>query len=102
MDYIKSVFQRANLQQLREFLLYGQEGCKLDQRPYLEQLREADDAVDDTLEQYIPDPKALDRAADKISHAFSVYEAVYTEIGLQTGAALVFELLRPFLRLKGE
>ena len=97
MNFIKQIFPRANLSQISEFILYGQELCQADRRPYSEQIKEAYDIADATLEKFIKDPEEFEEADVKFNRVFGVYESVYTQIGLHAGAALVFELLRPFL-----
>ena len=87
MNYIDEIFARADIQQIRAFLMDGAEGV-IDPRPYKERIDSADRALSDRLHRDYPNADDLNEIIS-IKNAYgSAIEDVYMEIGLQIGAIL--------------
>ncbi len=92
--YIKDIFARLDLQQIREFLLYGAGNYDMQDKTYAERLKEASGPVFSNIESLFADDKPKrEKAASDVSHALSTYNDVYMEIGMKAGARLVYQLL---------
>lgn len=98
MEDFVQMLKRAHIQQLRSFLM---EGVDLDNwyeeedtRPLEQRVWEEERPIWQLLEDTFPDGKALDDAVDKLGHALAVNQSVYMEIGIRSGAILMFDLLR--------
>lgn len=85
------VFERVNLQFLREFLLYEGE-CEKEIGTYQERLSRAERLVIDKLRLY---PKLCTRTelTDTLYHYVNVTQNVYMEVGIKCGAMLAAQLL---------
>ena len=88
MNEISAIFRRADIRQIRSFLLYGTEEVHTDPRPYAERIESACWAVSDRLRADYPDEEALEAVLQPIYGYASAVEEVYMEIGLQAGAML--------------
>ena len=88
MNYIHEIFTRADIQQIREFLLHGTEETSLDPRPYKERIDSAHKAFTARLHRDYPDEKDFEEVTEPIYHYVNAIEEVYMEIGLQAGAIL--------------
>lgn len=93
MDYVKNIFKRMDIQQLRAFLLNGTENFEIENITYGEKLRDGSDSIYKRLECLYQDETELDKAVADLSTALTVYEEVYTEIGMKFGARILFQLL---------
>ena len=89
-----SVFQRADIQVIRELLIsgYGDENS-IDKRPYRQRIDEDTRPMHQFLESKYPDGKELDAAFSVISDAITAHQEVYFEIGMKCGARLLHQLL---------
>ena len=88
MNYIDEIFTRADIQQIRGFLLGGTEGDGIDPRPYQERIESAHDAFTARLQRDYPDEKDFEEITESIYNYATAIEEVYMEIGLQVGAIL--------------
>ena len=88
MNYIAEIFARANIQQIRDFLLYGTEGNGVDPRPYVERIESARRAFSERLRRDYPDEKDFEEITEPIYSYAGAVEQVYMEVGLQVGAIL--------------
>lgn len=94
MDYIKETFERMNLRQIRQFLLYGVDELSQGmQQPYKDRLKEESNPIYDRLKSIYSDETELDKSYADLSQALTAYESVYTEIGMKAGASLIYKLL---------
>lgn len=93
MNYIEAIFQRANVQQIREFLLNGAEIWEVNKEPYDERLIKGLDNAIKMLHAYLPDN--CEKIENEIIEATTVYAEVYMEIGLQAGIMLAMQFLNP-------
>ncbi|MCL2774002.1 MAG: hypothetical protein FWD71_11695 [Oscillospiraceae bacterium] len=92
-NYIKDIFSRMDLQQIREFLLYETSPVEIDTRPYEERLKDDSESIVERLKQLYPDEREFDKAMSDYENAVAASEAVYLEIGMKAGARLLFQLL---------
>ncbi len=88
MNYIDEIFARADIQQIRGFLLHGVEETNLDPRPYKERIESAYKAFFDRLHRNCPNEKDFKEVISPIYDYATAIEEVYMEIGLQVGAIL--------------
>jgi hypothetical protein len=92
-EYINEIFARMNVQQFREFVVYGQEDKHTDTKPYHTRLKENSDPIYNLLRSLNLDTAEHDKFANALSQALATHCAVYTEIGMKTGARLIHQLL---------
>lgn len=85
---VDEIFMRADIQQIREFLLHGVEEINLDPRPYKERIESAHKAFSDRLHRNCPNQKDFEEITDPIYDYATAIQEVYMEIGLQVGAIL--------------
>lgn len=93
MGYINDTFGRMELQQIREFLLYGTENYFPSDLPYNQRLKSGSNTLYERINRLYPDQDERDKAAADIAEALSAYEGVYMELGMKAGARLLFQLL---------
>ena len=88
MNYISEIFTRADIQQIREFLLHGVEENTVDPRPYKERIESAHIAFTTRLHRDYPNEKDFEEITEPIYDYVTATQEVYMEIGLQIGAIL--------------
>ena len=93
MDYIQHIFDRAQLPNLRAFLLDGVELFDSEPATYAQRLRDSTDCALEALRRYFPD--GCEPLEEALVRAAGTAGEVYMEIGLQVGAMLVAQLLTP-------
>jgi len=93
MDYIKDVFSRMNLRQIRGFLLFGTDDFDEQAQPYSDKLKKSSDPIFKRLESIYPDGAERDEATGEMSDALAATEYVYMELGMKAGARLLYQLL---------
>jgi len=93
MDYIKDAFNRMDLRQIRQFLLYGVDDFDRENQPYRDRLKNGSDPIYHRLNGLYPEEAERDKAAADLSLALTAYEAVYMELGMKAGARLIHQLL---------
>ena len=93
MDCISDILARANLQQIREFILYGSESLDVSKKDYLQRLTEAREAAIVAIDEKVSDPAAADALTELMFAYASSVGDVYMEIGMQCGASLSSQLL---------
>ena len=91
MNYIDEIFLRADIQQLRMFLLYGVDGDP-DPRPYQERLDSAQKPMTARFQQDYPDMEKYEEMTGLVYNYVGAIEEVYMEIGLQVGALLAAQV----------
>lgn len=90
MSYIDEIFERADLQLVREFILHGGE-CDVDPRTYKERVEIPQRRLVAKLrERY--EGKEEEEITNLVYDYGSASEDVYMEIGLQVGAILVAQV----------
>ncbi|MCL2563950.1 MAG: hypothetical protein FWE08_07945 [Oscillospiraceae bacterium] len=90
---IGNIFTRADLTQVRGFLLHGAESCEPEAEPYHTRLKNGHAAIYKRLESIYPNETHRDEATAELSQALGAYESVYTEIGIKVGARILYQLL---------
>jgi len=90
---IEEIFERANLQQIREFLLTGMERDKIDHRTYNERLEKDSHDILERIKNISKNDSEFDRIFSEFLEAKITYTEVFLEIGMKVGARLMFQLL---------
>ncbi|MPN36775.1 hypothetical protein SDC9_184286 [bioreactor metagenome] len=90
MGYISEIFERANIQHIREFLLNGGELLEVNPAPYEQRLADDLKKALGMVQAYIPEEH--EQIQNTILQAVSSYEDVYMEIGLQVGIRLAMQI----------
>lgn len=96
MSYISEIFERANLQQICNFLLYGTEAVVISDKSYTERIKEANSKITSIIKEKLSennDAKEIESVINDILSFSSDSENVYMEIGMQCGAMLCNDLL---------
>lgn len=91
MNYIDEIFLRADIRQIRAFLLTGA-SKDLDPRPYWERVRAADRQMDLELSKRYPDEEEREEVISCVYCYGDVLKDVYLELGLQAGALLAGQM----------
>lgn len=92
-DYIKEAFERMNLHQFSNFILYGTDDYAEEVQSYRDKLKQDSDAIYKRLEMVYPNEAELDNAVADLSQALTAYEYVYMELGMKAGARMLHQLL---------
>lgn len=98
MSYIDQIFSRANIQQIRSFLMYGTEELSVDRRTCKERLDAARKMMTEKLHELCDGEDDFEKMDNMLSEFSGTVEDVYLEIGLQCGiiiAAQIFGNLNP-------
>lgn len=93
MSFIDEIFSRANMQNIREFLLYGVEEYEVSKETYLERLKSAERKANQYLRSLYDSDDEYGEASSPVFEYASVIENVYMEIGLQCGFTLAMEMM---------
>lgn len=92
MDYITGIFERANFQDIREFLLHGVECVNTSPKGYKERLKDGYDELKAFVESKYSDKDELEKMMNCILQYSGVVEEVYMEIGMKCGIAIMTEI----------
>ena len=92
-NHIKDALARADIQYIREFIMYGAELAVENNEPYHVRLVKGSDPIYDRLKSLYPDEAERDKAHADLSHALSAYQDTYMEVGMKIGARLIYQLL---------
>ena len=92
MDYIEQIFSRANLQQLRNFLISGAEDIELSDKSYSEREKDAFNTLEKELKKMISDKKTVEDILLEFDECMRETNNIYMEIGLQCGFMLAAQL----------
>ena len=93
MDHLNNILERADLRQIRAFLLHGVEGLENEANSSAQRLREESQPIYARLEKLYSGEAALDEAIADLARALAAYEETYLELGVKVGARLARELL---------
>lgn len=88
MQFISEILERANLQQITTFLLYGAQSPETDRRPCGRRLGEERDRMLAALSRLIPDQEAREQILEAVDAYAAICQEAYLAIGVQAGAAL--------------
>lgn len=89
MSYIAEIFERADIQQIREFLLNGAELPEISHKSYAQRLSDGMDKAFTMFRTYFPENH--DAMEQSLVLANQAYQDVYMEIGLQVGFRLAMQ-----------
>jgi hypothetical protein len=92
-EYVNKLFERMDLRQIREFLLYGTEDSSIETENYHVRLKQGSDPIYNRLISLYPNEADRENAGNDLSQALAAHDAVYMEIGMKAGARLVYQLL---------
>lgn len=93
MSYISEIFDRANIQQIREFLLHGTGGANLQHSSYNQRLEETRKSAINKIKARFLDMEEYEPIAEELYQALDTCEEVYMEIGLQVGMMLAIQFM---------
>ena len=88
MNYIDEIFRRANIQQIRSFLIDGTEDVNPDTRPYTARIEQIQKQCIAKLREDYSDVEKCNTMITLMTDYVTAVQDVYTEIGLQIGAKL--------------
>jgi len=92
MNYITEIFERLDIQHIREFLLHGVEETEVDTRSYMERLKTPEKIMTSFLHSKFPNEEEYEGVTDKVYDYISACQNVYMEIGLQGGFILAMQI----------
>lgn len=90
MNYITAIFERADIQHIREFLLNGVECYQIDKAPYAQRLENGTNKALGMVREHFPE--CYEELENKMFYATTAYERVYMEIGMQVGMKLAIQI----------
>jgi len=93
VNYTFEIFNRLNIQHIREFLLHGVECFDISDKSYEDRIEELEKAVIKRVESEFPDRKESEVVISEIYNYASAVESVYMEIGMKCGVALAVQFL---------
>lgn len=93
INYVSGIFDRVNLQHIREFLLSGTECLEISDKTYEERIEESHEKTMKPMEIRFSDMDEEEALLNDIYSYVATVEAVYMEIGMQCGVALAIKLL---------
>ncbi|WP_337496180.1 hypothetical protein [[Ruminococcus] lactaris] len=97
MGYINGIFERATIQGIADYLLFGI-GPEKDERSYEERLDEPYKRFERAVAKYDKNPSS--ELLDLSNEVTSETAAVYMEIGLQVGFLLAQDMIKNLRREK--
>jgi len=89
MSYITGIFERTNLQQIREFLLHGVECHNVDNENYETRIKHAEERYKKAVFESFPNLSRDSKIFSELNNLLTVYENVNIEIGIQLGIQLI-------------
>jgi len=93
MNYTSEIFNRVNLQHIREFLLHGAECLDISDKSYEERIAASHDKAIKRIEVGLPDIEECEAIVSEVYGYATTIEEVYMEIGIQCGVALAIQFL---------
>lgn len=97
MDDIGEIFLRADIQQIREFLLHGVECNNINAHSYSERIELPLRKVRERLYSVYPNEEEHEKMMAFIFDYATAIEEVHMEIGLQIGAILSVQTYKNFM-----
>lgn len=93
MNYTSEIFERANIQHIREFLLHGVPCCEISDKSYEDRIDELQKAAISSVERGFSDNREREAVVSQIFNYADAVESVYMEIGMKCGVALAAQLM---------
>ena len=91
--YIKEIYKRSDLQQIRSFLFTGAELFEIDERTYMERLEQESKNIETRLKNTFKDKEELDEVYSELGQSEDTRAEVFFEIGMQIGARFMAQFL---------
>lgn len=92
MRGFSEIFSRANVQQIRTFLLYGVEECSFNEKNSERSIRETEKEIYKLIKSKISEISEYDEIISYIDKL--ELENVYMELGLKCGAIIAIQILK--------
>lgn len=92
MSHISEIFERANIQYIREYLLRGVPNTDINPMNYKERLAKAQKAAIELIEEKFPDMAEHEEITNRVYDYAGACEDIYMEIGLQCGFLLAMQI----------
>ena len=93
MSYISEIFDRLDIQRVREFLLHGVADVEIRNKPYKQRVDEVERSVYAMIQAKFPDTDENEKITNEVDDLACAIEDVYMEIGMRCGAILIAQLL---------
>ncbi|WP_395013830.1 hypothetical protein [Robinsoniella peoriensis] len=93
MNYTSEIFDRLNIQHIREFLLHGVACCEISDKGYEDRIDELQKVAIGSVERGFPDTREREAVVSQIFNYADAVESVYMEIGMKCGVALAVQFL---------
>lgn len=93
MSYISEIFERLDVQHIREFLLHGVECVEIDPKDYKTRIEEARQSAINMVKEKFSNMEENEKLTACIYDYASACEEVYMEIGLQSGFILAVQIM---------
>lgn len=93
MNYTSEIFDRVNIQHIREFLLHGVPCCEISDKSYEDRIDELQKAVISSVECGFSDSREREAMVSQIFNYANAVESVYMEIGIKCGVAIAVQSL---------
>lgn len=94
MSHITEIFERANIQDLREFLLHGTEENHPTAKSYEERLDGVQEELEKAVSLICPDTRKCEKIVDEALICTDVLTEIYMEIGLRCGLILSMQIFQ--------
>lgn len=93
MNYTSEIFERVNIQHIREFLLHGVPCCEISDKSFEERIDELQKAAISSVERGFSDNREREAVVSQIFNYADAVESVYMEVGMKCGMMLAVQLL---------
>lgn len=93
MNFAAGIFGRANIQQIRSFILDGVEDIKTKPDSYEERINKAKKRAKDFFRERYPDNCEFENVINEVYRYVMETENVYMEMGLQCGILLSAQIM---------
>ncbi|MPN35978.1 hypothetical protein SDC9_183483 [bioreactor metagenome] len=94
MSDITEILERANFQQIRAFLLGGQECANVDNRSYQKRIRDIEKTTLSMISEKFSDLNECEVFEKIFFNYTDILKNVYMELGLQCGIKLTMQLIK--------
>lgn len=93
MNYTSEIFERVNLQHIREFLFHGVECLEISNKSYEDRIEATHDKLVKRIKDSLSNEKEYEAIIGEIYGYATAIEDAYMEIGMQCGAILAIQLI---------
>lgn len=98
-NYFSEMFKRANIKQIRSFLMYGNgeiksyDAIRRDRQPYIERITRDMEKMENIIEVKYPNKDERDEIMERITKYVDESNKVHLEAGLQCGFSIAIQML---------